>query len=56
MKEALDAVSSYGLAAIGFLLSIAEDLQSATIVVSFAILVVRLIYDAFRLYRYITRK
>lgn len=56
MNTVADSALSYGVAAIGVLVSLAEDAQALTLIVSFLVLVLRLIYDAVRLYRYLTKK
>ena len=47
---------SYAVGTIGLLVSISDDVQAITLIVSLALLILRLVYDAIRLWRYITRK
>ena len=47
---------SYAVGTIGLLVSISDDVQAITLIVSLALLILRLVYDAIRLCRYITRK
>jgi hypothetical protein len=51
-----DSIVSYLIGAWGLMLSLSDDLEVITLLISLAILVVRLLYDAFRLWRYITRR
>ena len=52
----MGSVVSYAVGTLGLLISFSEDIQAITLLVSLAILVIRLFYDAVRLWRYIKRK
>ena len=52
----MGSVVSYAVGTLGLLISFSEDIQAITLLVSLAILVIRLFYDAVRLWRYIRRK
>ena len=52
----MGSVVSYAVGTFGLLVSFSEDIQAITLLVSLAILVLRLVYDGIRLWRYIRRK
>ena len=56
MDRFMESSTSYGLGILGLLVAVVESAQEVTIVASMLILLVRLIYDAVRLYRYIRSK
>jgi hypothetical protein len=53
MRGVFDSFVSYGAAAVGLLLSLSEDIQALTLLVAFLVLVLRLVYDAVKLWRYL---
>jgi hypothetical protein len=55
MRGVYDSCVSYGMAAIGLVISLAGDIETLTIVVSFLVLVIRLVFDSVRLWRYLTK-
>jgi hypothetical protein len=52
----LDSILAYAIGFLGLLISLTSEIQAGILLLSFLILVVRLIYDGVRLWRYITRK
>lgn len=56
MDRFMESSTSYGLGLLGLLIAVVETAQEITIVASLVILLIRLIYDGVRLYRYIKSK
>lgn len=52
----LDSILAYAIGGLGLLISLTNEIQAGILLLSFLILVVRLIYDAIRLWRYICRE
>jgi hypothetical protein len=52
----MGSIFSYLLATAGIVITLSPDIEFVTLLVSLGILALRLIYDAIRLWRYITRK
>jgi hypothetical protein len=53
MRGVFDSFVSYGFAAFGMLVSLVGDIETLTLLVSFFVLVLRLVYDAVKLWRYL---
>jgi hypothetical protein len=52
----MGSVVSYAVGALGLLISLSEDIQAITLLLSLGVLALRLVYDGIRLWRYIRRK
>jgi hypothetical protein len=55
MRGVGDSLLSYGIGIVGLLVSLVGDLETLTLLVSFLVLLIRLVYDAVRLWRYLTK-
>jgi hypothetical protein len=51
----LDSLLAYAIGFLGLLISLTSEIQAGILLLSFLILVVRLLYDAVRFWRYLTR-
>jgi hypothetical protein len=51
----LDSILAYAIGFLGLLISLTSEIQAGILLLSFLILVIRLVYDGIRLWRYINR-